>query len=151
MSESEKPRTIIIAMDKSENSDRAFSWFWDNIRRESDRVVLLHVPDTHSTVQSPLEISDLSHLKDLFTEEDRTAAQVLDKLEDKLKRRHSAGKVCAIQGRPGEVIVQYAKEEKADLIVTGSRNMGTVQRTLMGSVSDYVTHHANIPVLVYKH
>lgn len=63
----------------------------------------------------------------------------------------SAGKVCAIQGRPGEVIVSFAKEEKADLIVTGCRGLGTVRRALLGSVSDHVLHHADIPVLVIKH
>lgn len=51
-------------------------------------------------------------------------------------------------GRPGEVICQTAKREKADHIVMGSRGLGTVRRTLLGSVSDYTLHHATVPVSV---
>lgn len=30
----------------------------------------------------------------------------------------------------------------------GSRGLGTIRRTILGSVSDYVVHHANVPVVV---
>jgi nucleotide-binding universal stress UspA family protein len=62
------------------------------------------------------------------------------------------GEVVRIQGgSPGHEIINTANEKKADLIVTGSRGLGTLRRTLMGSVSDYLVHHAHVPVLVYKH
>ncbi|KAJ8310947.1 hypothetical protein KUTeg_011501 [Tegillarca granosa] len=35
--------------------------------------------------------------------------------------------------------------------LTGARGAGTVRRTLMGSVSDYLVHHSHKPVLVCKH
>ena len=50
--------------------------------------------------------------------------------------------------RPGEVICKLAEDESADLIVIGSRGIGTLRRTILGSVSDYCVHHAHIPVLV---
>lgn len=62
------------------------------------------------------------------------------------------GEVVRIQGgSPGHGIINKANEKKADLIVTGSRGLGTLRRTLMGSVSDYLVHHSHVPVLVYKH
>lgn len=61
------------------------------------------------------------------------------------------GKVKSISGVPGEVIAQLAKDEKASLIVTGTRGMGKIRRTFLGSVSDYVIHHAHVPVLVARH
>lgn len=60
------------------------------------------------------------------------------------------GKVKSVNGRPGEVIVNVAKEEGATLIVTGTRGMGTIRRTLVGSISDYVIHHSPVPVLVCR-
>ena len=36
------------------------------------------------------------------------------------------------------------------MIVMGTRGLGTIRRTLMGSVSDYVVHHARIPVIVVR-
>ena len=60
------------------------------------------------------------------------------------------GKVKSVGGNAGEVICKVANDEKAGLIVIGSRGMGTIRRTLLGSVSDYVMHHAHVPVLVCK-
>ncbi len=52
---------------------------------------------------------------------------------------------------PGEVICKVASEEaKADLIVMGSRGLGAVSRMLVGSTSDYVLHHANVPVTIVR-
>ncbi len=53
-------------------------------------------------------------------------------------------------GSPGEVIACVAQEEGSDLIIVGSRGLGAFQRTLLGSVSDHVTHHAHCPVLVVR-
>lgn len=60
------------------------------------------------------------------------------------------GNVKALSGEPGEQIVQAAVKEGADFIVTGSRGLGTIRRTFLGSVSDYVVHHSTVPVLVGK-
>lgn len=49
---------------------------------------------------------------------------------------------------PGEGIIRAAEELGADLIVIGSRGMGLVRRTILGSVSDYVLQHSHIPVAV---
>ena len=52
--------------------------------------------------------------------------------------------------KPGHVLVQVAVDEKATMIVMGTRGMGTVRRTILGSVSDYVVHHAHCPVVVCR-
>jgi nucleotide-binding universal stress UspA family protein len=54
-------------------------------------------------------------------------------------------------GKVGEAIVEAAKEENAHLIIVGTRGMGKVRRTFLGSVSDYCIHHAGVPVLVCRH
>jgi len=50
----------------------------------------------------------------------------------------------------GHLIVKKAEEFEAELIVTGTRGLGTLSRAVMGSVSGYVVHHAKIPVLVCR-
>lgn len=61
------------------------------------------------------------------------------------------GKFRTGQGKPGEVICKIADEEGAKLIITGTRGLGTIRRTLLGSVSDYIIHHSHVPVLVTRH
>jgi len=61
------------------------------------------------------------------------------------------GKIITATGEPGHAIIRTAIEQEVDFIVTGSRGLGTVRRTIMGSVSDYVVHHAHVPVLIVQH
>ena len=53
--------------------------------------------------------------------------------------------------KPGQAICHVAEEENAIMVVMGTRGMGKIRRTLMGSVSDYVVHHAKMPVVVCRH
>lgn len=54
-------------------------------------------------------------------------------------------------GDPGERICAVAVEERVDLVVVGSHDVGTLRRILGGSVSDDVVHHAPCPVLLVRH
>jgi nucleotide-binding universal stress UspA family protein len=53
-------------------------------------------------------------------------------------------------GEPYDVIINAAKEKKADLIVMGSHGRRGLSRLLMGSVTERVIGHAKCPVLVIK-
>ena len=60
------------------------------------------------------------------------------------------GKVRTSSGKPGEVVCRIAHEEKATIIICGTRGQGKIRRTLIGSVSDYIVHHSAVPVLVCR-
>ena len=60
------------------------------------------------------------------------------------------GCVVRTSGEPGRAIIKIARGEGADYLVMGSRGVGTLRKTFMGSVSDYVVHHAHIPVTVVR-
>jgi len=53
-------------------------------------------------------------------------------------------------GRPEAEITALAEEIGAGLIVVGSRGLGRIRRTMLGSVSDSVVRHAHCPVLVVR-
>ena len=55
-----------------------------------------------------------------------------------------------LSGSPGEAIVKAAEDDKADMIIMGSRGLNRYRRTLLGSVSDYVLHHAHCPVCICR-
>ncbi len=53
-------------------------------------------------------------------------------------------------GHTGETICQFAEEHRFDLIVIGSRGLSTFGRTILGSVSSQIVHHANCAVTVVR-
>ena len=54
------------------------------------------------------------------------------------------------EGKPEAEITALAEEIGAGLIVVGSRGLGGIRRTMLGSVSDSVVRHAHCPVLVVR-
>ncbi len=53
-------------------------------------------------------------------------------------------------GNEGFKLVSFAKNKKADLIVMGSRGQSNAHEFILGSVSHYVVHKSQIPVLIVK-
>ncbi|XP_056000743.1 universal stress protein in QAH/OAS sulfhydrylase 3'region-like isoform X4 [Ostrea edulis] len=139
-------RKVVIGVDESAFSEQAFSFYVENFHKDDDIVYLVHTPERYNFVDaSPAVLHEL-----------------LDEINKKVRgleatyqqRLQSAGvKLANFVTRDndaGEAIVSVAKEEKAQLIVTGCRGMGKIRRTFLGSVSDYVIHHAHCPVLVCR-
>ena len=54
------------------------------------------------------------------------------------------------EGREAEEIAELAGELAADLVVVGSRGLGTIKRLVVGSVSEGVVSLAPCPVLVVR-
>jgi len=52
-------------------------------------------------------------------------------------------------GTPRDRICKLAGEG-IDILVIGSRGLGSMERLMLGSVSDYIVHHAPCPVLVVR-
>lgn len=55
-----------------------------------------------------------------------------------------------LQGVPKHVIVNWSRENGADLIVVGSRGYSQLTYMVIGSVAEHVVRHAHCPVLVVR-
>ncbi len=53
-------------------------------------------------------------------------------------------------GSAGPEIIDYAKNNKYDLVVIGARGFSKVKKLFLGSVSNYVLHSSKIPVMIVK-
>lgn len=55
-----------------------------------------------------------------------------------------------LQGHVGDALTDFAKskEHKMDIIVIGHRSMTKIKEALLGSVTNYVLHKSQVPVLV---
>ena len=55
-----------------------------------------------------------------------------------------------LTGRPVDELVEAGEQPDVDLIVMGARGLGTLERLLLGSVSEGVLRHAHRPALIVK-
>jgi len=74
------------------------------------------------------------------------------KLQEVKKELQSCGvrvKMLIRDGVPHKQILQVAEEKNATLIMMGSRGLGFVEGMLVGSTTDAVVRHSDIPVFVH--
>ena len=75
------------------------------------------------------------------------------RLHDARRRIEEAGlkaEMHAPTGPPGPSIVEVATAFGYDTIVIGSRRLGPIRRTLLGSVSRYVASHSSATVVIAR-
>ena len=68
-----------------------------------------------------------------------------------LRKRHAAGvkvESAVLEGNPAEEIVDFAEEQKVDMIVVGSLGKSGYEQFAIGSVSSKVLRNAKVPVLI---
>jgi nucleotide-binding universal stress UspA family protein len=68
----------------------------------------------------------------------------------RLQGRWPTATMSVVTGDPREEIVRLADTWAADLVVMGTRGLGTVERLVLGSVSAAVVHAVHCAVLVVK-
>lgn len=82
---------------------------------------------------------------------DKEAKKVLEEAEQHLKKEKIEHSLESILGsNPSRALINIAKHEDFDLIVVGSRGLGSVESFLLGSVSRQVVSKAHCDVLVVK-
>jgi nucleotide-binding universal stress UspA family protein len=78
------------------------------------------------------------------------AREALDKVAAELAGRGLSVRTRLAMGEPADVVVDIAEEEKAELIILGTRGLSLAKRIVMGSVSSSVLHHAPCSVFVVR-
>ncbi|XP_012938996.1 universal stress protein PHOS32 [Aplysia californica] len=149
-------KRVVIGVDGSEHSNYACDWFFDHLWSHEDYVVLLNCPDLHDVVKSQWsggkyvfdrEVVDLK-----LKEGEEQVHHDLEKFKEKLLKHKAHGKVRAVSAKnPGDAILKTSEEEASDLIVIGCRGRSSLRRTILGTVSDYIVHHAAVPVVVCRY
>lgn len=145
-------RQILFAVDESENAKFAFHWYLKWSRQPDDEVLFFHVfeppslPAVTLTNPSSIPIEEWSKII-------RARVDSINRLQDDfIAEGRAVGLNCEFLSQPAEkvgcAIVKQAEKMGAHLIIMGTRGLGAIRRTLLGSVSDYVIHEAAVPVTV---
>lgn len=131
---------ILLPVDESKESLHAFDQtiFFARCMLHS-KVTVMHV--LHSS-QHP------ENNKAIEQESERHGNNLLKEFGAKLQAVGVPYELELRYGYPSKVISDAVEEEKYDLLVIGSRGMGSFGEVVLGSVSHKVLHLVNCPVLV---
>lgn len=135
---------ILLAVDGSDNSYRAAQ---ECIKyaacMEASRVHLIYVADFAKAKNEVLHAGGREQLE-------AARKKRLAPVEALLQEKQIPYEVHILHGDPAPVIVEFANEQKPDLVVVGSRGLNSLQEMVLGSVSHKVVKRVQAPVLVVK-
>jgi nucleotide-binding universal stress UspA family protein len=135
---------LLVAIDGSTNAELALSAAITAARRDNASVTLLTVGPDLSVSPAAWSVPVTGALDQQAVDDDggkrlnATVARIPSDIPVRTLYR---------RGKAGPEIVKAAKEGNYDAIVLGARGVGRVG-AMMGSVSSYVLHHADIAVFV---
>lgn len=133
-------KTIVLAVDGSESSDRALTYAGDLAKQSGGRVVAVHIKELIAgRFAGPVHVDE---------------DEIQTKIRRQVKDLSDAGVNIAVEmhstmtGGPAPVIAEAAARENADVIVTGTRGHTALAGVIVGSVAQRLLHVAPCPVLV---
>lgn len=151
---------LLVALDCSPLAERVLNEAIDLARATSSDVLLVHVLSSEEE-GAPQATSISVGMEQMYPSTDLLSAfrerwaqyetACLDRLKqyaDSAKSKGVAVECTQQAGSAGRMICDIASAWNADLIVMGRHGRLGLEELLMGSVSNYVTHHAHCAVLV---
>jgi nucleotide-binding universal stress UspA family protein len=140
-------RRILIPLDFSHHAEVILEWGAHLAKEHGSQVILVHA------YHLPVEFQQLEGAylpPDFWTNVKTEAQQVLERHAERLRAQGVAVETVVREGYPATVIQEEAEEQRADLIVIGTRGLSGLKHLLLGSVAERVVQKAPCPVLTVK-
>lgn len=150
---------ILVAVDRSEQSQSVFNGAVSLAQTTGATLMLLHIlteteagyPVLPTYAYYPiLDERDYATYQEKLAEYKQWGIDFLQNLANKAQEAGVKTEYTQLMGNPGRLICELATTWSADLILVGSRGLKGLKEMFLGSVSNYVTHHAPCSVLIIR-
>lgn len=149
---------ILVALDPAEGTGEfVFRRALELARNNGSELMLFHCLEQKTTADLEGRVGILGEIDQSvsFEKLEHFRRQEVDHVKAWLEGfgEEAEGQGVSVQsivdmGKPGKQICDAAERWRADLIVIGREYRGTIADILLGSVSNYVVHHAKCSVLL---
>jgi nucleotide-binding universal stress UspA family protein len=147
---------ILVPLDGSNLAEGVLPHVQDLAQRYDSEVVLIQVVPPLSKLVTAEAVSmgeagiDLETASDAAKAERDNAHSYLERVVQRLEAQKIKVQSEVLEGPPGDVIVDYARRHKMDLIAMSTHGRSGLGRLFYGSVADHVLRHAGTPVLLIR-
>jgi nucleotide-binding universal stress UspA family protein len=141
---------ILVCLDGSKLAEQVLPYAIEQALHFKSQLVLLSVivPVTStSTVWEPAP----EGLVEKQAEAEKAAEAYLKNIINRLsEEKRLRAEYLTLEGLVAETIVEYAQNNKVDLIAIATHGLGGLRRLAFGSVADFVLRNSNVPLLVIR-
>lgn len=152
---------ILVAIDDLTTSRKVFEAGLSLAKKTGASLMLLHVLSAEEkNYPSPFIYSDLKYnpnvepILEAYREQwqkfEQQGREFLQSLTEEATKAGVKTEFKQTFGYPGRKICSLAQTWSADLILVGSRGLTGLKEMFLGSISNYVTHHAPCSVLIVR-
>ncbi|GGQ26373.1 universal stress protein [Streptosporangium pseudovulgare] len=139
----EHRREVVVGVDDSPQSDPALAYAFEQAKARGCPLRAVHAWQLPVHAFAPDVTYDMDEVRRY---QDRMVREKLTAWREKLPEVQVIEDVSS--AHPVDALVEASAD--ADLVVVGSRGMGTIGSAILGSVSRGVLHHARCPVAVVR-
>jgi nucleotide-binding universal stress UspA family protein len=153
-------KKILVCLDGSTLAEEILPIATEQALRFNSKVVLLQVVNSPASImpatamEAGMLVPPTESEIDLNLRQAReTQKEVLGYLENKARLFSKKGvevEFAVIEGRPGQVILEYASRNCIELIALVTHGRGGLGRAIYGSVADYVLKNSGLPMLLIR-
>lgn len=135
---------ILVPVDGSKQSDKALEFACNLAEKYGATLLIQHTVET-TLHEHAMFMGSAGFAFDLDEEEIQKAGKAVIEAATKIVDQHGhvAAETVIAHGSPAHNIVEYAKGNKVDMIVMGSRGLSDFGGLMLGSVSHKVSHLAD--------
>lgn len=137
-------RLILVALDGSEHSFRALDFACELAEKHGAKLLMLHA------YRSTSDLRGAEGFNRLVAKRKQAGEAVIEEARRRVSGASFDIEENLLEGPGADAIIRVAIGRNADLIVMGTRGMGSFKGLLFGSVSTKVAHHAPCSVLVVR-
>ena len=150
-------KKILVCLDGSDLAEQVLPYVTEQAKHFNSRVILFEaVTGEHNVVIPTTPTGDLmpqaSHVSaELVEKEVQKDEAYLERVARKLRKKHlNVEVVSVLDPFVGQAIVDYAHQNKIDLICISTHGRSGIRRSLFGSVADHVVRESRLPILIIR-